>query len=796
MAFSINTNVTSLTALQSMISNDNKLSESLNRLSTGLRINKAADDASGMKIADSLRAQHLGIGQAIKNANDAISMVQTADGALEESINIVNTIKTKAIQAASDSQTSETRKAIQADIDKLMEELDVIARTTSYNGQKLLSGVFTNKDIQIGAYANETASISIGSTESTKVGHISTAQLSLASESGGETQLTITSSITGEKIELAAIDIQANNAAENGIGALANEINKYTSVTGISADAVVSSTTNTAISGGSTGSDFAVNGITIGEIEVLANDSTGSLVSAINDKSTEHGVTATINSDGTMTLTSSDGRAIEITGSVSDVMGTTASQMSTLGHIILSQSGTATFQISGIGSGATGIDITVDESDMTTVEDSILAAGSTIASNSTLGAGTIIGADITTDLNVTETALDFQLTAGSTLESGSVLAEGTELGGMITMSASNETLTSDMLITKGSTLDSGTILESGTVVTTEFTANSITYEVGDVLSNDVTLTSDVTLDADMTLEKDSMLSSGSVLNAGTQLGADVTLNSADAILSEDMTLKAGSTIASGTKLLAGTELGDSVDVALNSKTYTTTELSAGSTLESGSILAEGSTIGGSFTTAADATLESDMTLKAGSTMASGTVIAAGTVLNQTMTIAGEEYEEGTVLTDDVTLGGSDSITLSKDMTLKEDSMLADNSVLAVNTSNAGTVGLSETTNMRLADLNVLTQEGAQLAISIAEAALADLDSTRSDLGSVQNQFTSTIANLSTTKTNIQASESTIRDVDFAEEASTYSNLSLLAQTSSYALAQANASTQNLMSLLQ
>ena len=83
-----------------------------------------------------------------------------------------------------------------------------------------------------------------------------------------------------------------------------------------------------------------------------------------------------------------------------------------------------------------------------------------------------------------------------------------------------------------------------------------------------------------------------------------------------------------------------------------------------------------------------------------------------------------------------------------------------------------------------------------DAALADLDATRSDLGSVQNQFTSTIANLSTTKTNIQASESAIRDVDFAEEASTYSNLSLLAQTSSYALAQSNASTQNLLSLLQ
>ncbi len=459
MAFSINTNVAALNAHKAMVSNDNNLSKSLGRLSTGLRINKAADDASGMKIADSLRAQHLGIGQAVANANDAISMVQTADGALEESINIVNTIKTKAIQAASDSQTTETRKAIQADIDKLMEELDVIARTTSYNGQKLLSGVFTNKDIQIGAYANETASISIGSTESTKVGHISTAELTLDSDSGGETQLTITSSITGEEISLATIDIQANNMAENGIGALADEINKYTSVTGISADAVVNVTTGKAITEGSTSSDFAINGITIGEISVLANDSSGSLVSAINDKSTEHGVTATMNSDGTMTLTSSDGRAIDITGSVSDVMGSTSSQMSTLGHIVLSQSGTATFQISGVGAGAVSADINIAATTM--VEDSILEAGSTIAASSTLAAGTIIGGNVTTT-SVSNTSLDFQLVSGTLLKSGTIIDEGSELGAMITTSAI-ATLTSDMLITAGSTLESGSTLEAGTL---------------------------------------------------------------------------------------------------------------------------------------------------------------------------------------------------------------------------------------------------------------------------------------------------------------------------------------------
>ncbi|MCG8684260.1 MAG: flagellar protein FlaB, partial [Desulfobacterales bacterium] len=699
-----------------------------------------------------------------------------------------------AIQAASDSQTTDTRKAIQADIDKLMEELDVIAKTTSYNGQKLLSGVFTDKDIQIGAYANETASINIGSTESTKVGHISTSQLSLQNEAGGETQLTITSSITGEQLTLNTIDIQANNKAENGMGALADEVNRYTSATGISATAVVESTTGTSIQEGFTGSDFAINGITIGEIEVSANDSTGALVSAINDKVTEHGVTATMNSDGTMNLVSSDGRAIEVTGSVSDVMGSTAGQMSTLGYLNLTQAGTSTFQISGIGAGATGADFTVSGT-TSTVAVSILEAGSTIATGSILTAGSVLGANTTISGATGTTALDFELTAGTQLGSGTIIDEGSVLGGSITVSgAALTTLTSDMLITAGSTLATGTVLEAGTVITTAFTNGGVDYEVGDKLTSDVTLAgANLTLTADMTLLKDSQVGDASILAVGTQLGADFEAYGSTT-LSTDMTLEAGSNIASLSVLAAGSTLGDSITVNAAVTTSIDTTLAIGSDLLSSSVIAEGSTIGGS-TIVAGQTLDSDMTLKAGTILNSTTVLEAGTVVGQDFTQGGVDYKAGDVLTDDVTIAGQ-TLTLSEDWTLKEDSVIGSGSTLAVNTTNAGTVGLDNTQTMRLADINVLTQEGAQFAISIADAALADLDTQRSDLGSVQNQLTSTIANLSTTKTNIMASESTIRDVDFAEEASTYSNLSLLAQTSSYALAQSNASTQNLLSLLQ
>lgn len=974
MAFSINTNIASLNAHRNLSKTQEGLAQSLARLSSGLRINKAADDASGLAIADNLKATALGIGQAIKNATDGISLIQIADGALEEAINIVNTIRTKAVQAASDGQTTETRRLIQNDIDRLLEQLDNIAQDTSFNGQKLLSGSFVNKSLQIGAGSHQTTSISIASAESTKIGHVSSAKLSLASADGGEVQLTITSSITGQELTLNKIDIQSNNKAENGMGALADEINRYTSTTGIKATAVVEVTSSSAIQAGTTGSDFKINGVTIGAISVEANDANAALVSGINAKQAETGVVATTTEDGKLTLTSVDGRAIKVTGDISGVLGGTATQMSTIGYIKLFQTGVSEFQISGIGAGATGADITID-GDITTVKDSILAAGSTIAAGSKLAAGTIIGGDARVESTVSSTQLDSSLKAGSSLYFGSVLANGTILGGNVTVAgvvdASAETtgndttaLQQDMLVSAGSVLNQGTVLGKGTVVTTQFTANSVTYNVGTTLTSAVTLDSEVTLTADMTLKysskagENSAVAAGSILTEGSKLGADFTIGytydntagtvtitgtttttsdlyvstavtgttadfnlikagslladgtilrldtgtigtvwtgptlvhsggvlergdtftdglvitlSGDQVISEDlddeleaataanqnsiaagsillsgfqftavtagsgfavtrsesilasdMTLKAGSTLQGGSNLLAGSVLGSSTYVyggniaadAGDITTYQTTQLKAGSVLESDSaggsqsVLASGSTVGAKIIIDGVTTLDSDMSLKASSVLkfvsgANNTLLKAGTVITQDMTLntanngatATEvSVKAGDVLSSDLYLDST--VTLSSDMLIKEDSVLADGSEIAVNTANSGTVGLSDKAINRLSDLNVLTSEGAQLAIDIADAGLKNLDNIRSSLGSVQNQLTSTISSLSITQTNVQAAESGIRDVDFAAEAGNFSKLQILSQAGSFALAQANASAQAVLSLLQ
>ncbi|MDO9056463.1 MAG: flagellin B, partial [Sulfuricurvum sp.] len=152
MGFRINTNIAAMNAHTNSTVNNRSLDDSLSKLSSGLRINKAADDASGMSIADSLRMQSNSLGQAIANANDAVGIIQVADKAMDEQLKILDTIKTKAIQAASDSQSASSRTAIQKDVNRLLEQLDNIAKTTAFNGTQLLSGNFSNKEFQVGAY--------------------------------------------------------------------------------------------------------------------------------------------------------------------------------------------------------------------------------------------------------------------------------------------------------------------------------------------------------------------------------------------------------------------------------------------------------------------------------------------------------------------------------------------------------------------------------------------------------------------------------------------------------------------
>ena len=333
MGFRVNTNIAALNAHVQGSMNNRALNTSLERLSSGLRINKAADDASGMAIADSLRSQAKSLGVAINNANNGIGMIQTADKAMDEQIKILDRIKELAVKSASDNATTEDRAKNQQELMKQLEELDNIAGTTSFNGKQLLSGQFTNQEFQIGAYSNTTVKASIGATSSDKIGNTRFETTSVIT-GAGESTLKFNNIDGTHNMTLESVKI--SHSAGTGIGVLAETINKNSDKTGVRASWTVQSTGSASVDAG-TITSLSINGVKIGTISVAKNDANGRLVNAINAKKEETGVIASIDSRGRLNLTSTDGRGIVMSSGSDASSHITGNQASNYGRLTLTR---------------------------------------------------------------------------------------------------------------------------------------------------------------------------------------------------------------------------------------------------------------------------------------------------------------------------------------------------------------------------------------------------------------------------------------------------------------------------
>ena len=353
MSFRINTNINALNTHANAVSNNRNLSLSLGKLSSGLRIQTAADDASGLSIADSLRSQASALGQAIANGNDAIGIIQVADKAMDEQLKILDTIKMKATQSAQDGQTTDSRQALQADIVRLMEELDNIGNTTSFNGQQLLNGTFSNKEFQIGAYSNQTVKASIGATTSDKIGLTRFESSTLMTLTDAKTVSLAFKFLNVDGVnDVAIAKSKIGTGLGEGLGDLVKNINKVSDKTGVRATYDVTWIASKAIAGGQVTS-LTINGVKIGDLEVQAGDSNGALVNAINKVKDQTGVEASVNTEGRMVLTSRDGRAIQVKGK-SGIFSATKSQLSfgLIGRLNLVRLDGRDIKISGGGSKA------------------------------------------------------------------------------------------------------------------------------------------------------------------------------------------------------------------------------------------------------------------------------------------------------------------------------------------------------------------------------------------------------------------------------------------------------------
>ncbi|EAH9795719.1 flagellin A [Campylobacter jejuni] len=355
MGFRINTNVAALNAKANADLNSKSLDASLSRLSSGLRINSAADDASGMAIADSLRSQANTLGQAISNGNDALGILQTADKAMDEQLKILDTIKTKATQAAQDGQSLKTRTMLQADINRLMEELDNIANTTSFNGKQLLSGNFINQEFQIGASSNQTVKATIGATQSSKIG-LTRFETGGRISTSGEVQFTLKNYNGIDDFQFQKVVI--STSVGTGLGALADEINKNADKTGVRATFTVETRGIAAVRAGATSDDFAINGVKIGKVDYKDGDSNGALVSAINSVKDTTGVEASIDANGQLLLTSREGRGIKIDGNIGGGAFINASMKENYGRLSLVKNDGKDILISGTNLSSAGFGAT------------------------------------------------------------------------------------------------------------------------------------------------------------------------------------------------------------------------------------------------------------------------------------------------------------------------------------------------------------------------------------------------------------------------------------------------------
>ena len=252
MALSVNTNISSLNAQRNLTKSGEGLATSMQRLSSGMRINSAKDDAAGLQISNRLTSQISGLGVAQRNANDGISMAQTAEGAMQESTNILQRMRELSLQSANGSNSSEDRAALQKEVSALQTELTRIAETTSFGGQNLLDGTFGTKAFQVGANSGETISVGLRDISADKLGDTNTHAISAgavtaaelsASEigSGGSMSISYLSSAgaTAQTIEVDMSAVTADTAGDTDLDSFDSAMNAALNGIGVSATAGV-----------------------------------------------------------------------------------------------------------------------------------------------------------------------------------------------------------------------------------------------------------------------------------------------------------------------------------------------------------------------------------------------------------------------------------------------------------------------------------------------------------------------------------------------------------------------------
>jgi flagellin len=410
MASTINTNIASLTAQRNLSMSQASLQTSMQRLSSGLRINSAKDDAAGLAISDRMTSQIRGLTQAARNANDGISLAQVAEGSLGSVSANLQRIRELAVQSANGTNSASDRQALQQEVLQLTAEIARVGSQTEFNGLKLLDGSYTTQQFQVGANANQTIGVSVSSALATEMGNnkvpsttanpsISTAKTSTGPLSTAANVLTAVNGFATQTLTIAGngtVNSTPALAVNTSAKSVAAAINAFTSVSGITAVA-----TNTATLSGVTAGpvQFELMGanstpINISATVTSATDLSG-IAQAINAQTGTTGITAVADKSGNMVLTNTTGEDIKI-GNLNTVGGLTGATIhgadTTTATIGAAASGTEVATIGGTVASNSATGFTLSSNDAANTLFTAQTAGSTLSAVSAIDIGTAQGA--------------------------------------------------------------------------------------------------------------------------------------------------------------------------------------------------------------------------------------------------------------------------------------------------------------------------------------------------------------------------------------------------------------------
>jgi len=703
MAQVINTNIASLNAQRNLNSSQAGTNQALERLSSGLRINSAKDDAAGLAISTRFESQIKGLNVAIRNSGDGVSLAQTAEGSLGSMTESLQRVRELALQSANGTNSSADRQALQAEAKLLIEEIGRVSEGANFNGVNLLDGSLSTT-FQVGANAGETIDVSIGKLTNDTLG---------VAEKNGVTASATDVGLSVGDLTINGVAVGASKASDDSAstaGQAASAISKAAAINAVSEQSGVTAVVDSNLVAGTSMTGAADSGtVTINGTAITVTTTTDTaatrtaVVDAINAESGLTGVTAVDTGEDTqgIQLIAADGRNVE-----------------------LALGGTLTGAKTGLAAAGTyegGVTLVANAG-----VDEITIGGNATA-NAGLTAGTYTSSVAATS---TETRTQATTVAPDTLVAGDMVINGVAIGAAV---ATDDT--SSVVAATSSAKEASSISIAAAI-------NRSTAETG------------VTAVVNENVVKGTSTASGAA--AGDQ-GA-LTLNGEVITLTVGATLEDSRTAAvaainavSGQTGVVATDTGDGLSLSAADGRNIVMALQDNVT---------------NIVTAADFGIASSAVVAAnGAPAATAGVTTYGTV----------------------TLQSAEAFTVSGGTN--------GNAELEALGFEAGTFGGAESGQF-LKDVDLSTQQGATNALAAIDNALNSVNSARADLGAVQNRFEATISNLEVNSENLSAANSRIRDADFAAEAANLARSQVLQQAGISILSQANASGQQVLSLLQ